>query len=571
MAAQASEERNDCTSASAEGEEKWTHVVRIDEELKRVAEKMAPKPGAGRRAMPTILRASHAFREHGQFGYEFRYDPVYMRLGLYSRGALLAPTAAETRRMEAAIAFLKKLNARRAELKLRPISWHEMCARVVPSPARVRWLWSDAPSDMTDDDVRHLLAIDAVFMLCYYQTMGDKFPQVQEVDRWEDVWREPEIVRDFLLMENQIPLVLIQNALALALEGEHREHAERDRVINPSPEDDERVDLVCAKDFHPEVHELLSSVLEDVLKITGLPRFYDDFVPRDVIVSSDHLLDLVYRVVAKKYRTPDVDSDDSPRPGSNSTRSVGALIRCGEKSAYFFQKLMIYLRHLQCVLPTRLVAAFGSRSQDCQEEEEDRWRDRLFIPTASKLRKAGIAVKGLSQKHAMIWDYKMEQGLFTDTLWIPKLDIWDSTANSLRNLLLMEQGVQSLLYREWQPLMEYLAILKQLVDTREDVVILCGNTNDYVILNMVGDAGIVAKLINDLDRGCWSEKQSRRFLEFCKEVRQCCNRRRKRWLWQFVETYLNKPWKIASLLAAILLLVLTALQTIYSMLSFYGI
>ncbi|BBM97030.1 hypothetical protein Mp_1g02480 [Marchantia polymorpha subsp. ruderalis] len=367
---------------------------------------------------------------------------------------------------------------------------------------------------MTDDEVRHLLAIDAVFMLCFFQLLGGKFPQVQALDPYEaTIWRQQGIMEDFLLMENQIPLVLIQNALALALEGEHRGHAERDRVVNPSPEDDERVDL------------------------SG----------------------------AKKSRTPDVGGDDNPRPGSNSTRSVGALIRCGEKSAYFFQKLMIYLRHLQCVLPTRLVAAFGSRSQNCQEEKD------LFIPTASKLRKAGIAVKGLSQRHATIWDYKMEQGLFTDTLWIPKLDIWDSTANSVRNLFLMEMRPHSFLNREWQPLMEYLLILNQLVDTTEDVVILCRNTDDSVIFNMVGDAGIVAKLINDLDRGCGYFGESPRFAKFCKEVQQCHKRRRKRWLWQFVETHLNKPWKIASLLAAILLLALTALQTIYSILSFYGI
>ncbi|BBM97033.1 hypothetical protein MPTK1_1g02510 [Marchantia polymorpha subsp. ruderalis] len=561
MAAQVSEESNDRTSASADGEEKWTHVIRIDEELKRVAENMAWKVGAGARvAEPTIIRAPHAFRQHAEFGYEFRYDPVCMRLGLYNRGALLAPTAAETCRMEVAIAFLKKLNARRAELKLRPISWHEMCARVVPSPARVRQLWSDAPSDMTDDDVRHLLAIDAVFMLCFFQFLGDKFPQVQALD-WHEttMWMQQDIMPDFLLMENQIPLVLIQNALALALEGEHREHAELDRAINS------RSDLVCAEDFHPELLELLSWVLKCAMFRAGLPGFYDKFVPRSQIVSSDHLLDLVYRVVAKKYRIPDVVIDDNPRPGSNSTRSVGALIRCGEKSAYFFQKLMIYLRHLQCVLPTRLVAAFGSRSLDVRE---DPLRIYHFIPTASKLRKAGIAVKGL--KDATIWDYKTEQGLFTDTLWIPKLEIWDSTANSLRNLLLMEMRPQSPLNRG-QPLLEYLNLLNQLVDTREDVEILCGNTDDYVIFNAVGDAGIVAKVINDLGRGCILREDSPSFVEFCKEVQQCYKRRRKRWLWQFVETYLNKPWKIASLLGAILLLVLTALQTIYSMLSFYGI
>ncbi|OAE20017.1 hypothetical protein AXG93_2584s1010 [Marchantia polymorpha subsp. ruderalis] len=530
MAAQVSEESNDRTSASADGEEKWTHVIRIDEELKRVAENMAWKVGAGARvAVPTIMRAPHAFREHGEFGYEFRYDPVCMRLGLYNRGALLAPTAAETCRMEAAIAFLKKLNERRVELRLSPIDWHEMCARVVPSPARF---------------------------------LGDKFPQVQALD-WHEttMWMQQGIMPDFLLMENQIPLVLIQNALALALEGEHREHAELDRAINS------RSDLVCAEDFHPELLELLSWVLKCAMFRAGLPGFYDKFVPRSQIVSSDHLLDLVYRVVAKKYRIPDVVIDDNPRPGSNSTRSVGALIRCGEKSAYFFQKLMIYLRHLQCVLPTRLVAAFGSRSLDVRE---DPLRIYHFIPTASKLRKAGIAVKGLSQKHATIWDYKMEQGLFTDTLWIPKLEIWDSTANSLRNLLLMEMRPQSPLNRG-QPLLEYLNLLNQLVDTREDVEILCGNTDDYVIFNAVGDAGIVAKVINDLGRGCRRNEDSPRFVEFCKEVQQCYKRRRKRWLWQFVETYLNKPWKIASLLGAILLLVLTALQTIYSMLSFYGI
>ncbi|BFI23474.1 hypothetical protein MPTK2_1g02490 [Marchantia polymorpha subsp. ruderalis] len=445
MAAQVSEESNDRTSASADGEEKWTHRTRIDEELKRVAEKMPSKEEAEERALPTILRASAAFREHGEFGYEFRYDPVYMRLGLYSRGALLAPTAAETRRMEAAIAFVKKLNERTDELGLSPIDWHEMCARVVPSPARVRWLWSDAPSDMTDDDVRHLLAIDAVYMLCFFRTMGDKFPEVQALDPYEsDFWTQQGTMQDILLMENQIPLELIQNALALALE--------RDRVVNPSPE---RVAENVNPSPEKNMHKLLLPVLEKVLRYTGLKQFSDNFVPEDSdseIASVDHWLDFVYRVVVKKSRTPGVGGDDLPAPP---------------------------------------VAGLSRRSQDCQEEEY-RGLNVNFIPTASKLRKAGIAVKGLNRKHATIYDYKMEQGLFTDTLWIPKLEIWDDTANSLRNLLLMEMRSQC----EEQPLMEYLAILKQLVDTREDVVILCDNTDDYVILNKVGDAGIVEKLID---------------------------------------------------------------------------
>ncbi|BBN01494.1 hypothetical protein MPTK1_2g07840 [Marchantia polymorpha subsp. ruderalis] len=482
--------------------------------------------------------------------------------------------------MAAAIAFVNRLNARRLELRLSPISWHERCARVLPSPARVRWLWKDAPSDMTDDDVRHLLAIDAVFMLCFFQSLGCKFPQIQALDPDEAViWRLEGIMHDFLLMENQIPLVLIQNALALALEGEHRKHAKLDRVvvINPSPDDDsssvdsdvdERVDLVCAEAFHPEVDELLSSVLGTVLVDAGLQGFSDNVVPRSQTVSSDHLLDLVYRVVAFKFITPDVDGDDNPRPGRNSTRLVGALIKQDrrEKSLYFFLNLMIYLGHLQSIFPRRFVAAFHSRLQNFRE---DRWRNSHFIPTASKLRKAGIAVKGL--KDAKIWDYKMEQGLFTDTLCIPKLDLWFQTANSLRNLLLIEMRHQSLMNREWQPLMEYLILLDQLVDTREDAVILCDNTDDYVIFNTLGDAGVAATKINDPCQGCLITGNSPRFVKFCRDVQQWYKRRRKRILREFVETHLNKPWKIASLLAAILLLVLTALQTLYSILSFYGI
>ncbi|BFI29266.1 hypothetical protein MPTK2_3g00850 [Marchantia polymorpha subsp. ruderalis] len=529
------------------------------------------------------MRAPLAFRDFKPE--EFRYDPVGMRLGLYNRGDLQSPTAAEKRRMAAAIAFVNRLNARRLQLRLSSLSWHDLSARVVPSPSRVRLLWKDAPSDMTDDDVRHLLAIDAVYMLCLFQSIGRKFSQVQALDPDEiEIWKVEGTMQDFLLMENQIPLVLIQNALALALEGEHREHAKRKTpkldgvvVINPSSDDDsssvdcdvdEKVDLVCAEAFHPEVYELLSSVLETVLAEAGLQGFSDNFVPRSQIVSSDHLLDLVYRMVSSKCRTSYADGDDNSPSGSDTTRSVGALIKQDrrEESPYFFLKLMNYLRSLQSVFPRRLVSAFRSRSQDFTE---DRWRNSHFIPTASQLRKAGIAVKGL--KDATIWDYKVEQGLFTDTLCIPKLEIWLESANSLRNLLLIEMRHQSLMNREWQPLMEYLILLDQLVDTREDAVILCGNTDDYVIFNTLGDAGIAAKMINDLCQSTWRTEDSPGFVKFCRDVQQCYKRRRKRMFREFVETHLDKPWKIASLLAAILLLALTSLQTLYSILSFYGI
>ena len=41
------------------------------------------------------------------------------------------------------------------------------------------------------------------------------------------------------------------------------------------------------------------------------------------------------------------------------------------------------------------------------------------------------------------------------------------------------------------------------------------------------------------------------------------------WMSQFIRTYFSTPWTLISLIAAILLLFLTLLQTIYAMLGFY--
>ncbi|XP_010271392.1 PREDICTED: UPF0481 protein At3g47200-like [Nelumbo nucifera] len=178
-------------------------------------------------------------------------------------------------------------------------------------------------------------------------------------------------------------------------------------------------------------------------------------------------------------------------------------------------------------------------------------------PTATELQEAGVKFKMITSNSWL--DIRFNEGV----LEIPNIKIEDATEVFLRNLLAFEQCYMknSTLY-----FVDYLLFMDSLINTSKDVGLLrgCG-----IIDNLLGDDEEVAHLFNKLGKGVvMSENDNFYYLRLCQDVQEYYKNPLHRWRAKLVHDYFNTPWAIISFIAAVLLLLLTFIQTIYSVKSY---
>ncbi|KAL2643817.1 hypothetical protein R1flu_011404 [Riccia fluitans] len=565
---------------------RWTDSERIRMEMRHIAAERASKAAVDgfKYVTPTIIRLPHNIRSVRPD--LFMYNHIDMPLGLYNRGDLRVTTESERRRIDAVLTFMKKVNERRPEEK--QLEWDELSMRVVPDPAQAKLLYEDPP-ELTEEEVRYLLTIDAVYLLCLFQGLvlfqghEHRYSEIPALSRKEIyILKKKGTLQDVLLLENQVPLFLIQNALAVTMDGNDGDSV-ASANIGPAATDsgsESKASYVFSQDvdrhgifqedkptgsvklahnldgeraLRLDLGKLLTRVLPSFLGVCGLPSFSDHSVSKLQLASSDHLLECVYKVVCSRsagLRTLD-------RHVSHSDHE-SASIRVEDRSKEQFVSQSCFHKFLSSILQLQSSTKFSldPHLKDLEGAFVSRAR---VVPTASQLKKVGIRIRGSGA--GTIFDYKLEQGLFKDTLYIPKLELWRCSLEMFRNLALLEMRPGKLY--EDQPVIEYLTLMSQLVHTMDDVILL-SECKDPVVMNTLGDVGVVVDLCNHVIQGTTSQQTSPQFQNLCVDVRQRYNNRKQRAFWEFVETYLNKAWKVGALLAIVLLLVLTLIQTVYA-------
>ncbi|XP_028788919.1 uncharacterized protein LOC114744943 [Neltuma alba] len=153
----------------------------------------------------------------------------------------------------------------------------------------------------------------------------------------------------------------------------------------------------------------------------------------------------------------------------------------------------------------------------------------LTLPTATQLHQAGVKFKVKQSRN--LFDIQFKDG----TLEIPRLRINDAMENFLRNLIAYEHY-----HLKDNYVNDYVFILHRLIDTPEDVELLAQN-------------GIIESKLADL----------------CKELNDYYRVPWHKWKATLKQDYFTNPWAIISVIAAIVLLILTIVQTYYAVASYY--
>ncbi|KAM5564513.1 UPF0481 protein [Rosa sericea] len=182
-------------------------------------------------------------------------------------------------------------------------------------------------------------------------------------------------------------------------------------------------------------------------------------------------------------------------------------------------------------------------------------RKSKTIPCIEKLHLAGVKFDFV--RTTRLFDIRFEKGI----LKIPKLRTGDLTEHVLRNLIAFEQCSTS----EDYCISDYVSILDELVDTPKDVELLV----KYKIIDndLGGGDHDLSSLINSLSTGLMYDSGKFYYGDLCGELDKFCSSKWHKWMANLRSNYFKTPWTTISFVAAVVLLILTAIQTICSIIS----
>ncbi|XP_048332534.1 UPF0481 protein At3g47200 [Ziziphus jujuba] len=179
----------------------------------------------------------------------------------------------------------------------------------------------------------------------------------------------------------------------------------------------------------------------------------------------------------------------------------------------------------------------------------------LCIPNATRLHEAGVELK--MTKTNELLDIVFTNG----TLEIPVLEISDDTESILRNLIAFEQCHNC----KKSYLSHYARVMDYIINTPKDVDLL---VEKGIVVNLLGHSDDVCTIINRLGDGVSiSFGTNFHYARLYKEVDSHCKTPWHQWKATLKHDYFNTPWAIISFIAAVVLIVLTIIQTACSIIS----
>ncbi|KAJ4798011.1 hypothetical protein LUZ62_049257 [Rhynchospora pubera] len=182
-------------------------------------------------------------------------------------------------------------------------------------------------------------------------------------------------------------------------------------------------------------------------------------------------------------------------------------------------------------------------------------RDKpLGIPSVSELHEAGVKFKRKKNPRHLL-DITFENGIME----IPALYIDDLNCVLLANILAFEQTA----YGPREIISHFVSFFDNLIDTKFDVSWL---ERRKILINMIGSEAEAASFFNVL--GKWNlVEYSEEYQSFITKVQTYAYSLWPRYRANLMRDYFINPWTTISVVAGIVLLGLTALQTYYTVYS----
>ncbi|KAM7485998.1 hypothetical protein LguiA_002007 [Lonicera macranthoides] len=275
-------------------------------------------------------------------------------------------------------------------------------------------------------------------------------------------------------------------------------------------------------------------------------RFFKDVLPgegredndnRDLPHKFKHLLGLVH---------------NNWLPLFSMTKPIKSAANRKEKPVGYLTKKLENFKFICCAMELKVAGiTFRQGKGNTVGYLTKKLENFKFIRCAMELKDAGIKFK---QGKGNLFDITFKNGIMR----IPPLIIEDRTESLLRNLIAHEQYRQG---THFHFVSDYVKFMNCLIDSPRDVGSL---RRRGIINNWLGDDEVVANMFNKMTESVVGSGEYFHYNQVFIEVNNYCNTHRHRWMGTLRRKYLNTPWAIISMLAAFVLLVLTLLQTVFT-------
>ncbi|KAJ4965355.1 hypothetical protein NE237_017204 [Protea cynaroides] len=190
-----------------------------------------------------------------------------------------------------------------------------------------------------------------------------------------------------------------------------------------------------------------------------------------------------------------------------------------------------------------------------QSRVADKRRQQL-IHCVIELKEAGVKLR--KKKTDRFWDIKFENGV----LWIPRLLIHDGTKSLFLNLIAFEQCHLDC----GHDITAYVIFMDNLINSPEDVGYLhyCD-----IIEHWLGSDAEVADLFHRLCQEVVYDINNSDLSRLSEEVNRYHSHKWNAWKASLKHNYFNNPWAIISVVAAVFLLLLSFIQSFYTVYAYY--
>ncbi|GMI65713.1 hypothetical protein like AT3G50140 [Hibiscus trionum] len=176
---------------------------------------------------------------------------------------------------------------------------------------------------------------------------------------------------------------------------------------------------------------------------------------------------------------------------------------------------------------------------------------------AQELRNSGIWFK--ESASSRLTDVSFSRTFFMGKLWLPRIMVDDSTGPRFMNLIAYEMCPD---FENDFTVTSYICFLDELIDDAGDVKVL---RDDGVLYNVLGSDEEVANLFNKMSTVLVPSPET--YLDVKLQIEDHCRRKWIRHAAQAYLTYFSTPWTFIAFMAANAALLLTAIQTYYTIIS----
>ncbi|KAL5544695.1 hypothetical protein UlMin_008479 [Ulmus minor] len=417
--------------------------------------------------------------------------------------------------------------------------------------------------DVKDETLAWIMAIDSLFFLQFLHTYSEnESTNFLHPSSGNHLVRsaghkltKDGIVRDLLMLENQVPVLALKMLLCSVTCSTSKP--------TPSANDEDLASLFMSfsKALLPMTLQSHASEIKDVMALqTHLLGFmYDLLVPEEKIIVT----------CEKSSSVLQIKGDEEPKKDTFFIKTYKGVVRT------FLKLISLLIKPLKWILgllkklsklnlpnflgplkgPLQLIlglADIGSWCSPASESDDGSPPPIIMIPSVTELYNAGVKFKGI-KGGVSARNIKLEKKMnHAAIFYLPHIKLGVNSEVLMRNLVAYEAMTKS----NYLIFTRYTELMRAIIDTEEDVKLL--RDSKIIESDLLDDE--IAHLFNGMAKSI-GPTETPELDKVIKEVNRFYDNTRSVRAYRAMRKYVYSSWKIFTLMATLFVLMLMGLQT----------